>query len=183
MNEQPTKNLLLTGPPGCGKTTVLVRLLDLVADLRLAGFYTAELRQGGRRVGFEVVGWHGRRAVLARLGHGSLRVGRYAVDPAALTPLIEDELERPAAAVDLFFLDEIGKMEAASGRFCQAALRVLDGPVPVVATVALKGGGLIAAVKARPDVTVLEVTEGNRDTLPESLEAWVRRSIPPAVTS
>jgi nucleoside-triphosphatase len=183
MSEPTTRNVLLTGPPGCGKTTVIERLLDHVADLRLAGFYTAELRQGGRRVGFEVVGWHGRRAVLARLGRGSFRVGRYAVDPDALTPVIEDELERPAAAVDLFFIDEIGKMEAASGRFREAALRVLDGPVPVLATVALKGGGPIAAVKARPDVTVLEVREDNRDTLPEGLEAWVRRSIPPAVTS
>jgi nucleoside-triphosphatase len=183
MSERPTKNLLLTGPPGCGKTTVIERLLDRVADLRLAGFYTAELREGDRRIGFEAVGWHGRRAVLARRGHGSFRVGRYAVDPDALTPLIEDELERPAAAVDLFFLDEFGKMEAASRRFREAALRVLDGPVPVVATVALKGGGLIAAVKARTDVSVLEVREDNRDTLPESLEAWVRRSPRPAVTS
>jgi nucleoside-triphosphatase len=169
------KNLLLTGSPGCGKTTVVERLADRLADLRLAGFYTAEVRQGGRRVGFEAVGWHGRRAVLARLGAPScLRVGRYGVDPAALAPLLEDELERPAAAVDLFFLDEIGKMEVASRRFCEAVGRVLDGPVPVVATVALRGGGLIAAVKARPDVRLVTVTQENREQLPEELEAWVR---------
>jgi nucleoside-triphosphatase len=178
MTETPGRNLLLTGAPSCGKTTVLARLIeDRLADLRLAGFYTAELREGGRRIGFEAVGWHGRRAVLARLGGSSLRVGRYAVDPVALTPLIEDELERPVATVDLFFIDEIGKMEVASPRFCQAVLRVLDGPVPVVATVALRGGGLMGAVKARADVTVLEVTQDNRDALPENLEAWVRGSI------
>jgi nucleoside-triphosphatase len=174
MQEQPTKNVLLTGPPGCGKTTVLERLADRLADLRLAGFYTAEVRQGGRRVGFEAVGWHGRRAILARLGPGPLRVGRYAVDPAALAPLIEEELERQAAAVDLFFLDEIGKMEVASSRFREAVLRMLDEPVPVAATVALKGGGLIAAVKARADVRLVTLTEENRDQLPEELEAWVR---------
>src|SRR4051794_21311070 len=104
MQNQSAKNVLLTGPPSCGKTTVLERLADRLADLRLAGFYTAEVRQAGCRVGFEAVGWHGRRAVLARLGAPScLRVGRYGVDPAALAPLIEEELERPAAAVDLFF--------------------------------------------------------------------------------
>jgi nucleoside-triphosphatase len=107
----PPKNLLLTGPPGCGKTTVVERLADCL-DLRLAGFYTAEVRQGGRRVGFEAVGWHGRRATLARLGMASsVRVGRYGVDPTALADIIGEELERPAAAVDVFLVDEIGKME------------------------------------------------------------------------
>src|SRR5271169_3686055 len=37
--------LLLTGPPSCGKTTVILRLAELLRDLRLAGFYTRELRQ------------------------------------------------------------------------------------------------------------------------------------------
>jgi nucleoside-triphosphatase len=53
---------------------------------------------------------------------------------------------------------------------------LLGGPVPVVATVALRGGGLIAAAKARPDVRLVGVTEGNRDGLPVELEAWVRRT-------
>jgi nucleoside-triphosphatase len=46
--------------------------------------------------------------------------------------------------------------------------------VPVLATVAMKGGGLIAEAKAREDVRLVEVAEENRDTLPAELEAWVR---------
>jgi len=42
--------------------------------------------------------------------------------------------------------------------------------VPVVATVALKGQGLIATVKARQDVRLVRVTNDNRDGLPEELE-------------
>jgi len=49
-------NLLLTGHPGCGKTTVLERALEHLGDLRLAGFVTLELREHGQRVGFEAVG-------------------------------------------------------------------------------------------------------------------------------
>src|SRR5208337_2279094 len=60
------KNLLLTGLPGCGKTTVLERVAEHFGDLRLAGFLTLELREQGQRVGFEAVGLGGRRAILAR---------------------------------------------------------------------------------------------------------------------
>ena len=172
------KGVLLTGLPGCGKTTVVERLAERLADLRLAGFYTAEVRKGRRRVGFEAVGFHGRRAMLARVGDASgLRVGRYGVDPTALAPLIEEELERPPTAVDVFLIDEIGKMEVACPRFVEAVGRVLGAQVPVVATVASKGGGLIAAVKARPDVRLVTVTEGNRDRLPAELEEWVRTTV------
>ena len=64
-----SKNLLLTGVPGCGKTTVAKRLTELLAGLRLAGFLTLELREHGQRVGFQAVGLGGRCAirVLARL--------------------------------------------------------------------------------------------------------------------
>ncbi|MCL6508666.1 MAG: AAA family ATPase, partial [Bryobacteraceae bacterium] len=50
------QNFLLTGPPGCGKTTVLRRVVELLGDLRLAGFYTEEIRERGRRVGFRAAG-------------------------------------------------------------------------------------------------------------------------------
>jgi nucleoside-triphosphatase len=75
MMEAP-RHLLLTGPPGCGKTTVILRLLQRLRDLRLVGFYTLEMRQRGQRVGFEIVGLSGRRAVLAHVRSSSRhRVG------------------------------------------------------------------------------------------------------------
>ncbi len=46
------KNVLLTGPPGCGKTTVVRRVIEQLGDRCLAGFYTQEIRQcGGRKSG------------------------------------------------------------------------------------------------------------------------------------
>jgi nucleoside-triphosphatase THEP1 len=38
------QHILLTGPPGCGKTTVVRHVADQLTDLRLAGFYTREIR-------------------------------------------------------------------------------------------------------------------------------------------
>jgi nucleoside-triphosphatase len=178
----PTK-LLLTGPPGCGKTTAVLRLVGRLADLRLAGFYTQELREQGSRVGFEAVGLSGgRRALLAHVRSRSRhRVGRYGVEPANLARVVEAELDRPPDDQDLFIMDEVGKMELLCPEFVDAVRRLLDGPLPLLATIALKGGGLVAEVKARPDVRLVEVTEANRDGLPADLEASVRgrTSAPP----
>jgi NTPase len=45
-----TRNLPLTGSPGCGETTVLERVVERLEGL-LAGFLTIELREHGQRVG------------------------------------------------------------------------------------------------------------------------------------
>ena len=49
--------------------------------------------------------------------------------------------------------------------------RLLDGPVPLLATVAMKGGGLVAEAKTRRNVRLVEVTAANRDGLPVEIEA------------
>jgi nucleoside-triphosphatase len=177
--EQSIKTLLLTGPPGCGKTTVILRLIERLHDLRLAGFYTQEMRQRGQRVGFEIVGLSGPRAVLAHVRSSSRhRVGRYGVDPSALEAMVRAELIGQTGEADLIVIDEIGKMELTCPSFVAVVPRLLDGGVPVVATVALHGSGLIAQVKARNDVQLVEVSGHNREQLPEQMESWVRQRLP-----
>jgi nucleoside-triphosphatase len=108
-----TKHVVLTGRPGSGKTTVIRRLIEPIHDLRVAGFYTQELRQQGQRVGFEAIGLSsGLRCVLAHTGSRSrVRVGRYGVEASSLEPLVQAELMIAPRAVNAFVLDEIGKME------------------------------------------------------------------------
>src|SRR5690349_18720507 len=124
------KNLLITGPPSCGMTTAVLRLVERVSDLRLAGFYTQEVRERGTRVGFEAVGLSGgRRALLAHVRSRSRhRVGRYGVEPANLARMVEAELDLRAGEVDLFVIDEIGKMELLCPEFVDVVPRLLGGP-------------------------------------------------------
>ena len=169
MNQAST-NLLLTGPPGCGKTTVICRVIELVRDRRLAGFYTQEICRKGQRVGFEAVGLHGQSATLAHVDfHRAERVGRYSVDIGGFEAIVQQELGQADEVVDLFVIDEIGRMECLSQGFVEAVTRTLDSPVPLLATIAAKGGGFIVQVKARSDVEIVAVTAENRDWLANEL--------------
>jgi nucleoside-triphosphatase len=65
MAQASAGHVLLTGLPGCRKTTVVRHVVAALGGLRLAGFSTQEVRDGSRRVGFEVVGLGGQRCLLA----------------------------------------------------------------------------------------------------------------------
>jgi nucleoside-triphosphatase len=107
------KNLLLTGPPACGKTTAIRGLVERLPGVRLSGFYTQELRERGIRVGFQAVGLAtGQHTLLAHVRTPSRhRVGRYGVEAANLARMVKAALDRPSRDVDLFVVDEVGKME------------------------------------------------------------------------
>jgi nucleoside-triphosphatase len=72
-------------------------------------------------------------------------------------------LDPSAADVDLFVLDEIGKMECFSDRFVEAIRRLLESKKSVLATVAQKGSGLIQDVKSYPGVDLVPLTRASRD--------------------
>lgn len=163
--------ILVTGPPGVGKTTVLLRAIELLRPLRLTGFFTEEVRGRTGRTGFRIVTLDGRRMQLATAGAGrGPRVGRYTVHLAALEAVCEDALE-PRPGVDVVIVDEIGKMECLSPAFVRAARRALSGPVSLLGTVALSGGGFIEEVKQLPGVEVIALSRENRDRLPAELAA------------
>ena len=65
----------------------------------------------------------------------------------------------------LIVIDEIGKMECFSKMFTDLVIELLSSNKLVVATVALKGTGLIAHVKSRQDVELIEITTDNRNYL------------------
>jgi len=169
-SDVPARNILLSGRPGIGKTTALCCLAKLLAGRRLAGFYTEEVRAGGTRRGFRIVTFDGREGVLADVGIRSRwRVSKYGVDVEGFERLVCPMLERAADEADVVLVDEIGKMECFSTRFCAAVERLADASTPLVATIAARGGGLIAAMKQRPDATIQELTLANRDQMPELL--------------
>ena len=61
------KNLLVTGPPRCGKSTVIEAAASRI-DVSLSGFFTREIREHGRRTGFKIITLEGKEGVLAHNG-------------------------------------------------------------------------------------------------------------------
>ena len=160
------RNILITGLPGVGKTTVIKKLCAQVAHLNPVGFYTEEIRERGVRKGFALVSLDGRRSILSHVDIRSHhRVGKYGVDIAAFERFL-DTIDFDGPATGLIVIDEIGKMECLSLKFQTLLARWLDAEKRLVATIALKGGGVIDQTKNRADVRLLQVTPKSRDGLP-----------------
>jgi nucleoside-triphosphatase len=167
--------ILLTGPPGCGKTTAVRKIVGaLDTKLRMAGFYTEEIRAAGRRVGFRWQRLDGPRGTLADIHIKSFhRVSKYGVDIESFDREAVAVLDPHAAGVDLFVVDEIGKTECFSAKFTEAIRRLLKSDKPVLATVAQKGAGLIREVKTYPGVELLHLTRENRDEVTRHIAGFL----------
>ncbi|XP_010266192.1 PREDICTED: cancer-related nucleoside-triphosphatase homolog isoform X2 [Nelumbo nucifera] len=178
----PGKCFLVTGPPGVGKTTLVMRVLERIRttnpNLKVQGFYTREVRQGTERVGFEVVTLDGRKGPLASTTNSSpesLRwpnVGKYRVDVASFELLALPELQIKEDT-DLFIIDEVGKMELYSSSFFPAVLKVLESNIPVLATIPIPKFGRdipgVARLRNHPGATIFTLNPSNRDTMKEQI--------------
>lgn len=163
-SDKETMNILVTGPPGCGKSTLLEKITRHYAG-KAAGFFTREIREGGRRTGFEIETISGEKGVLAHRDiHGAGRVGPYGVDVGALERIAAPALS-PKDSEMIVIVDEIGKMEWMSESFREAVRLVLEGPSTVAASIAEKGHRDFARMKNRQDVRVIQMTRDNRNRL------------------
>jgi nucleoside-triphosphatase len=163
--------VLLEGRPGAGKSTVALRLAELLQQqgMKVGGFVTGELREQDRRCGFAVETFEGERAILAHVSlPGPPRVSRYGVDLEAFERVALPALEATADA-DVVVIDELGKMELSSTRFCEAVSSLFESAVPVVATVHVFQHPFTETLKRREDVERFRVTRGTREALAAEL--------------
>jgi len=156
--------ILLTGLPGCGKTTAVMKIIENLECEKAAGFYTQEIRQNNVRKGFSWKRLDGADGILAHINiKGPLKVGKYGVDVAGFEESVVPILDVGRADVELFVIDEIGKMECFSEKFVVAVRRLFASEKSVLATVAQKGAGLISEVKNYPNIKLFNLTRSDRD--------------------
>jgi nucleoside-triphosphatase len=156
--------ILLTGLPGCGKTTAIMKIVADLSHEKVAGFYTQEIRQKGARKGFRWKRLDGAGGTLAHVEiKGRFKVGKYGVDVEGFEKSVVPVLDIERNDAELFVLDEIGKMECFSEKFVAAVRRLFASDKSVLATVARKGTGLIREVKHYPGTRLFNLTREDRD--------------------
>ncbi len=167
--------VLLTGRPGCGKTTLIRRVIDSLA-VDADGFYTQEMRApDGRRRGFQIITLDGAAATLSSVDiRGPHRVGRYGVDLAGIDGVAVPAVRRAVERRCLVVVDEIGKMELFSPSFRRAVLEALDAGRCLLGTILLGPHPFADSIKARPDVRLIQLTEANRVEMRERVVSLVR---------
>ncbi len=168
-------NLLVTGRPCVGKTTVVERLVELARDDggTVRGVVTPEVREDGERVGFEMRSLSTDRTEMVASADFDREhtVGKYGVDTEAVATVTRAALDEAARSKDdLVVIDEIAPMQTASQVFVENVRRVFDSETSVVAVVQEEREmGFVGKVKRRSDTEVFVVTEENRDEMPKRL--------------
>lgn len=164
-NNKYYKNILITGRPGIGKTSVILKVVQQFPG-RMGGFITGEIKRSGKRVGFELETLDGKKGILAHIDVKSpYKVSRYRVNIDDLEKIGVKSIENAIIDCDLIVIDEIGKMELVSPHFKYTVLEALNSDVKVLATITLSNLPFVIKIKNRKNVKILEVTIKNREYL------------------
>jgi len=149
------KNILITGKPGCGKSTLILKLSDQFKNRRISGIITPEIRRGNQRYGFKIVDLLSQKeGIMASVDiQSEKRVSKYYVDVQVVDKIMNEFMGSYEQA-DIFMVDEIGKMELYSEKFKEVIQQILDSNKPVIATIPLSKDPFIEKIKKRKDSKV-----------------------------
>ena len=168
------KNILLTGRPGIGKTSIIKEVLESL-NLDAGGFYTKEIREGGIRKGFEIIALNGRKGILAHVDcKSSYRVSRYGVNIKDLEEIAAPTIESALRDKECIIIDEIGRMELYSPKFCSWVKKALDSEKKVLGTIQAGHNEFLDSIREREDTKIIEVTFENREKIRKEISDFFR---------
>lgn len=129
--------IFISGFPGCGKTTLMMLLLEELKKQRkkVAGILTREIRTKKGREGFFIEDITTEKKLIiasTKLKEGP-KVSKYHVNVDAID-LITKLAEKNFENAEIILIDEIGKMELYSAAFHEMIKKVLNSSKIVIAT-------------------------------------------------
>ena len=173
-------HIFLYGHFNVGKSTVIKntisKLLTKVGSLSLGGFITYKTK--------DLVKEHDpyifmKPACEGVEGIGAVAIAEYGAKSPVCIPGVLDnfgaDLLRKSHSCDLICMDELGFLEHDAYVFQQEVLRCLDCGPPILGV--LREGNIPwhRKIIEHRDVTIIKVTEENRDNLPEQLSEILAR--------
>lgn len=174
------KNILITGNPGVGKTTLIRKIVSNL-DAPAGGFYTLEVRdEDGKRWGFKIISLDGREAVLASVDTiSNRRVSKYGVNVEAVDRIGVAALREALSRHKIVVIDEIGRMELVSNRFRDIALKAIESPKIVLGTIAMSDTNFAKKIKDRKDTKIIRLTRENFNELETHVERLIWKALNP----
>jgi len=174
--ETTPKNIVITGNPGIGKTT-LIKECVFPFNNKVGGFYTEELREGEKRTGFILKTLDGQSGILAKKGLESpTKLNKYGVDLSILEKIGLDALQKARKENQIVLIDEIGSMEMLSPRFCEDITRILAGSQKFLATIRLRAEPFTSTLKKMTNTEIWELTKNNFIELKDKIRNWIEDS-------
>jgi nucleoside-triphosphatase len=162
------KNILITGMPQSGKSTLLKKLIASFPNRK--GLITNEMRDNsGARTGFEMEASSGVHSVLASIHFDEpIKVSKYGVRPDSIS-MITYEINS-FKEEDLLFIDEIGEMQLYSESFKSLVISYLDAPNTCIATISkIYNNPFTKSLRLRDDIIVIDLSYLER----EKAEAYI----------
>jgi len=140
------------------------------------GFFTREIKEGGRRLGFSINTLDGREGILAHKSiRSEYRVGHYGINIEDIDNIAVPSI-MPRGKDVIVVIDEIGKMECFSLLFRNTLMRLLNAPHWIIGSIAQKGGRFIQSIKERNDVRLIHISAQNRNMLVEKIIDYTQRN-------
>lgn len=155
------KNILITGKPKSGKSTLLAKLITYIPNK--IGFLTNEILKENNRIGFEIQTHLGHKTPLAHTDFETpYKVSKYFVDIKNLeSALLEISSFK---STDILFLDEIGQMQLFSQNFRKLVLQFLNSSNTCLMTLSsIYEDDFIRSLKTRDDIILVEIMPENRE--------------------
>ena len=175
-----TEKILITGPPRCGKSTLISKLIEYYnnkKDYTIYGFLTPEIRERSNRIGFNIVDiYSGKISQLARVGDfkTKYKLGKYNVFIQEFDKYIEDNLSLEEKTIDLIVIDEIGRMELFSKKFQDFITNIFSLKISVLATIGLKLSHPIKTYLLNlPSVLLLNLNKRNSQLVFEKVTSLI----------
>jgi len=137
--------ILITGPPRCGKTTLVSQISSELKEMgkNTFGFITTEVKKGQKRIGFRAIDINSKNECwLSRKTNKKTQymVGSYNVFVDEFEQFLKKCFENFSIdnSNNLIIIDEIGKMELYSKKFISVISEIFKSNNSILATIGQK---------------------------------------------
>ncbi|MBN2517717.1 MAG: AAA family ATPase [Candidatus Altiarchaeota archaeon] len=158
-------DIIITGQPGVGKTTVCERLILILKKngLRCGGVLSPWVPEG-----FDIVDIQtGEARPFARLGKGEVTVGSFVFDRKGVDFAL-GALEN-SRDCDVIFIDEIGSLELRGGGLMPAVKLLAASDTPLIIISRSWLSNQVKELLSKRTFLTFEATEANREDLPPEI--------------